>query len=267
MGECLESILEEINRNPNISCEIIVVNNASTDNTKKVALAFSNVYPVREPMATLDYNRFSKSLTPTPPPTSSVAFSNGVKVVDEDKKGIVFARAAGARVASGDLLAHIDADCRLPQGWLKTAAEQFAKDKKLVALSGPHIYYELSQLQKLEVKIFYFLTYFFYFLNRYILHIGSFMQGGNFVVTAAAWKKIGQAGPKISFYGEDTDLCMRLYKVGRVKFTFKLPIYTSARRMAEEGLVTIGARYALNYFSVIFFKKPATKTYKDIRPG
>lgn len=232
LGKCLRSILAEIALNAPINAEIIVVNNASTDNTKNVALSFPNV-----------------------------------AVVDEPKKGLVFARAAGARAATGELLAHIDADGMLPNGWLKTVIKEFADDEKLVALSGPHVYYDISKLKRAGVRIFYYLTFFFYLLNRYVLRVGSALQGGNFVVRAWAWKKITDFSQNFSFYGEDTEICRQLYKIGKVKFTFKLPIYISARRLIDEGLFTIGARYALNYFSVLFFKKPATKNYKDIRPN
>ena len=232
LGKCLESIISECRNNPKTAAEIIVVNNASTDNTKNVASSFSQV-----------------------------------RVVDEPKKGLVAARAAGAKNANGELLAHIDADCFLPQGWLKTVINEFTADDKLVALSGPHIYYDLSKLQRTGVRIFYYLTFLTYLVNRFILRIASMLQGGNIVATARAWKQIGETSSEFSFYGEDIELARRLNKVGKVKFTFKLPIFTSGRRFKEEGLFTIGWRYALNYFSVIFFKKPATKKYTDIRPG
>ncbi len=229
LGECLESIFNEID-NAQAAWEIIVVNNASTDKTKIIAQSFANV-----------------------------------KVVDEPQKGLVFARAAGAKAATGELLAHIDADCILPKGWLKTALKEFASDKKLIALSGPHIYYDLPKLQQAGVRIFYYLTFFSYLINRFVLGIGSMMQGGNFVVRKWAWEKIGATSSDFNFYGEDIELARRLHKIGGVKFTFQLPIYTSGRRLAKEGFFKIGIRYALNYFSVLYYKKPATKEYKDIR--
>lgn len=231
LGQCLKSILDEVAQNPQINSEVIVVNNASTDNTKNIAMSFA-----------------------------------GVKVVDEPKKGLIFARSAGAKAAVGELLAHIDADGILPTGWLKTVVTEFARNKKLVALSGPHVYYDLSELKKIGVRLFYYLTFLSYLINRFILRIGSMMQGGNFVVRAWAWKQIGETSSNFNFYGEDIELARRLNKVGGVKFTFSLPIYISGRRFANEGFFTVGARYALNYFSVLFLKKPATKNYKDIRP-
>ena len=76
---CLESILTQID--PATSglapgtCEIIVVNNASTDRTREVALR----YP-------------------------------GVTVVDEPRKGLTFARQAGFAASTGDLIANVDSD-------------------------------------------------------------------------------------------------------------------------------------------------------------
>ena len=231
LGKCLESILTEID-NVGILTEIIIVNNASTDGTKFIALNF-----------------------------------NKVRVVDEPKKGLVFARAAGAKVANGELLAHIDADCLLPKGWTNTALKQFESDENLVALSGPHIFYDLPLWKQIVVRLFYSLAVFVAWLNASVFRTGSVLQGGNFVVRKWAWEKMGESASEFNFYGEDTELCRKLFLLGKVKFTFSLPIKTSGRRLAEEGLFVIGTRYALNYFSVLFFKKPVTKKYKDIRPA
>ena len=56
-----------------------------------------------------------------------------------------------------------------------------------------------------------------------------------------------------------------MHKVGDVKFTFKLPIYSSGRRLAGEGFLKMGIRYGLNYVWIMFFKKPFTKDYIDVR--
>ena len=82
IGKCLESILKQAaSRLGDI--EIIVVNNASTDKTREIALSFP-----------------------------------GVIVVDEPQKGIVHARHAGFLASSGDLIANIDADTMLTPGWI-----------------------------------------------------------------------------------------------------------------------------------------------------
>ena len=58
---------------------------------------------------------------------------------------------------------------------------------------------------------------------------------------------------------------MRLYSVGDVRWTFRLPIYSSARRLAVEGPFTVSLRYTINYIWVLFFKKPFTQKFADIR--
>lgn len=227
---CLLAIQGELTRTP-CNAEIIVVNNASTDDTKAIALGISSV-----------------------------------RVVDEPRKGLVMARQAGFEAATGDLIANIDADVVLPKGWLKTVLKEFDKNKKLVVLSGPFIYHDLSVVKRAMVKVFYFFAFLLYLINRFMLRVGSMVQGGNFVLRRDALQKVGGYDTSITFYGEDTDVAKRLSKVGAVKWTFTLPVYTSGRRLKGEGIVVTSMRYTINYFWVTFFGKPFTYRYKDIRP-
>ena len=71
--------------------EIIVVNNASTDETGAVAGAIP-----------------------------------GVRVVNEPINGLVLAREAGRQSATSDILAYVDADCRVPQ-WLERIERRFER--------------------------------------------------------------------------------------------------------------------------------------------
>lgn len=230
LNQCLESIVKQIKDKP-YNIEIIVVNNASTDKTKMIAQSFS-----------------------------------GVKVVDEPQKGLVRARQAGFLASSGDLIANIDADTKLTPGWLTTVFEEFESDRKLVALSGPFIYYDLSKSVKFWVRIFYYLGYITYLFNHYILRASAMLQGGNFILRRRALEQAGGFNLNFDFYGEDTDIAHRMNKVGKVKFTFKLPIYTSGRRLKSEGILIMAWRYILNYFWTIIFKKPFTKSVADINP-
>ena len=59
----------------------------------------------------------------------------------------------------------------------------------------------------------------------------------------------------------------RISKVGKVKWTFKLPMYASGRRLANDGIVITGLRYAINYIYVLVRGKPITVAYTDIREG
>ncbi|HSB80936.1 MAG TPA: glycosyltransferase family 2 protein [Candidatus Methylomirabilis sp.] len=231
IGTCLDSIFREAVATP-YTTEVIVVDNASTDSTAAVA----GGYP-------------------------------GVVVVPEPRKGITFARQAGLAKSSGDLVANVDADTMLTPGWLETACRAFAEDERLVCLSGPVIYYDAPRFVRFWTWLFYLAGFTTYLMNRFVLRAGSMVQGGNFVCRRSALGQVGGYNTAIDFYGEDTDIAQRLHRVGRVKFTFRLPIYASGRRLAAEGLIATGARYALNYFWVLLLGRPFTRRSTDVRPS
>lgn len=124
----------------------------------------------------------------------------------------------------------------------------------------------MSRIGRMMVRAFYAVGYLVYLVMHHVLHAGAMIQGGNFIVRRAVLDKIGGYDTTIEFYGEDTDVARRVSREGRVKWTFRLPIYSSARRMKGEGLVTVGLRYAINYVWVAVRGRPFTKDYKDIRP-
>lgn len=231
IARCLESVQKEIIRaGMENDVEIVVVNNASTDRTKEIAQKFS-----------------------------------GVKVVDETRKGLTFARQAGFEHSNGDLIANVDSDTLVPPGWLDTVTREFSRDKSLVALSGPFLYYDLPAFSRFCVRVFYWIGYGTYAFNKHVLRAGSMLQGGNFVVRRGAMQKIHGFDTSIKFYGEDTDVARRLSAIGDVRWTFRLPIYASGRRLAHEGILKMGGRYALNYLWTTFAKKPWSEEYVDVR--
>ena len=229
LAATLTAILKEIDRS-GCAAEVIVVNNASTDRTGEIAASFP-----------------------------------GVIVVDEPVKGLVQARRAGFLRATGRLIANVDADTIVTEGWLARVLGEFGDRPGLVALSGPYIYYDMSKRARAAVRAFYVMGYGFYVLNRFVLRAGSMLQGGNFVVRRSALEAIGGYNPLFSFYGEDTDLARRLQAVGAVKFTFRLPALSSGRRLLEEGLLRIGVRYSMNFVWATYMHRPFTDDWIDVR--
>lgn len=231
LGECLTSVQAEIARSTLCtSAQIVVVDNASIDRTGDVARSF-----------------------------------DGVTVVREDRKGLGFARSAGFENSTGAFVANIDADTLVPAGWLDTALTAFADDKKLVCISGPYIYHDLPWHSRAVTELFYYATKAIYLLNRYVLKVGSVVQGGNFVFKRDAWIKAGGYNHDITFYGEDTDIAVKLSKVGGVRWTFKLRMVTSGRRLQKQGVVKTGLTYTLNFLAVTFRGKPVTSSHTDYR--
>jgi glycosyltransferase involved in cell wall biosynthesis len=229
IASCLVAIQAEIART-GCQAEIIVVDNNSSDGTRRIA--------------------------------SSIP---GVVIVDEPQRGLVQARRAGCLAANGKLIANIDADTILTEGWLQTALAEFSHCPELVALSGPCIYYDLSRWARFVATVYYRIAFTTYLLVRFVLGAGSMLQGGNFIVSKSALRAAGGFNSDFRFYGEDTDLARRLSKVGPVKFSLGLPALSSGRRFVAEGLVRAGLRYAVNYVWTIFFKHPFTLTWLDIR--
>ena len=229
LPDCLTSILAQTGSLGD-QVEIIVVNNASSDRTREVALR----YP-------------------------------GVTVVDELRKGLPWARQAGFLASTGELIANVDSDSRLTPKWIAKVLKEFGKAPEMVALSGPVIYYDLKPSQRVSVRLFYMLAFMLYVINRYVLRAGSMVQGGNFVLRRAALESIGGFNTNIAFYGEDTDIARRLNRVGEVVFTFQLKMFSSARRLKSEGMLRVGIRYTMNYLWTTFRKRPFTETYIDHR--
>jgi glycosyltransferase involved in cell wall biosynthesis len=248
IGACLESILEQTRGLEHLT-EIIVVNNASTDRTREVVLSYIQRYGIQ---------RYGNE-----------RHRPALRLVDEHRKGLPFARQAGFLASTGSLIANVDSDSRLTRGWvekvLRAFREQEAHNPPLVALSGPLVYYDLTPPQRRLVNIFYGIAWLTYATNKYILRVGSMVQGGNFVLSRAALEAIGGYDVSITFYGEDTDIARRLHAVGKVLFTFDLKMLSSARRLKHEGMLAIALRYAVNYFWTTFFKRPFTREHIDIR--
>jgi glycosyltransferase involved in cell wall biosynthesis len=221
IGACLEAAVKE--RIPEVT-EVIVIDNRSTDRTAAIASNFPRV-----------------------------------RIVREDEKGLTRARARGLKEADGDILAYIDADTRMPGGWLSKALHVFTHHPHVVAVSGPQYYYELSRVPRFLNRVFWLAAYPVY------LMAGFMLIGTAFAVRRESLEKVDGFDTAISFYGEDTNIARRLSKVGTVRFMLSLAMPTSARRFKSDGLVGVTLTYILNFFSEVFWHRPLTKNYKDIR--
>jgi len=204
--------------------EIIVVDNASTDNTFKVASSFRTV-----------------------------------KLVREERKGVQFARERGRREAKGEILAYLDADSIPQENWLKKGTAYFYQPD-IVGVSGPYEYYDARPLFRLSSLFFQRVLYrAAHLLVQDVLHKGGVMLGGNALIRASAMEKIGGFNTAIVFYGDDTDTACRLTTIGKVLFKNDITVRSSARRFRESNIVGITCKYILNFIFVLVFKKPFSR--------
>jgi|SRR5665213_957807 len=203
--------------------EIIVVDNGSTDATSDIVGLFPFVRLIHDPIA-----------------------------------GVARTRKAGFEQSTGDLVFFLDADNEFVPGRLARLEKEFDENPGMVCLSGPLIYHDVSPRVRLLVRFFYICG----IINSTIFKKFSIVQGGNYVVRRTALEAIGGHDASLIFYGEDVDIARRLRIVGEVRFSTSFSIKSSGRRLIQEGVFTMGAKYMTNYFWIMFFKRPFTKKMK-----
>jgi glycosyltransferase involved in cell wall biosynthesis len=200
--------------------EVIVVNNASTDRTEQIARGFPNV-----------------------------------AVVNESRRGLPWAREAGRLAASGDIIANLDADCLPDRDWVSKGSAYFHK-ASVSAASGPYDYYDAG-------LVFRYVTLYmqmssFWLTSKIVqlpgIRAGALMIGGNNLIRAEALKKAGGYNTALMFYGEDTDTAERMSNYGKVLFSNRLIMKTSARRFKAEGTISLGLKYLRYFFKIIMVK-------------
>lgn len=193
--------------------EIIVVDNASTDSTAKIADSF------------------------------------GAKVHYESQRGVVFARIAGFKAASGTIIASTDADTIVPENWL-TLIEEALRDNQYSGVIGA---YTLCNVNSISKKIIQVIVPFFRTIDRFF---GPHFAGANFAIYKKAYEEVGGFNTKF-LTGEDLDLSYRLRKSGyKLRVSYNILVRTSARRL-NEGVWTTLVNYIIrNWLSLVFFHHP-----------
>jgi glycosyltransferase involved in cell wall biosynthesis len=227
ISSCVHALLAQT-RPPD---EILVIDNASTDDT-----------------------------------TERVRSIPGVRLVEEPVRGLVVARETGRREARCDVLAYVDADCRPPITWLEQVERRFARRPAVVAVTGPYRFYDWDRCGRLLIRAYDALvappTHVFV---HHVLGIGAILYGGNFAVTRTALDRIGGFDCSIEFHGEDTNLGRRLTPIGHVDLTRECWVWTSARRYRAMGKRKVCGLYVRNFWSEILRHRPADHTHVDVR--
>jgi glycosyltransferase involved in cell wall biosynthesis len=227
LATCLYSLLAQ-SRPPD---EILVVNNASSDATGVVAAGVP-----------------------------------GVQVIDEPRRGLVVAREAGRRAATGDILVYVDADCRAPFQWLERIERRFQRRPALLAISGPYRFYDWHAQGRALIRAYdVTVAPLTQGLVKHVLRIGSILYGGNFAVRRTALERIGGFDTSIEFHGEDTNLGRRLHAIGRVELAGECYLFTSARRYVAMGTWAVIRLYVRNFVSEVLYHRPKDTTHLDVR--
>ena len=211
--------------------DILVINNASTDETGDVARAVP-----------------------------------GVRTLDEPSKGLVVARETARLAATTDIVAFVDADCRAPITWLERVEAQFVRPRAPLAVTGPYRFFDWDLSGRALVRTYDLLvappTH---ALVHHALGLGAILYGGNFAVRSDALAQIGGFDRRIEFHGEDTNLGRRLTAIGRVALCPECWVWTSARRYRAMGKRAVFSVYVRNFWSEILRHRPADEHHLDVR--
>jgi glycosyltransferase involved in cell wall biosynthesis len=207
IGACLEAILKEC-ANTTLKVEVIVIDNNSTDDTARVTQSFP-----------------------------------GVRLIHEPTKGLTAARRCGLENASAPLLANVDADTHMPEGWINRVYSEFQKNPKVVLVSGPYTYYDVpwytTALVWMWWNVFAYPTY---------LIIGHMAVGGNFALRTQVMKPSPFMAKTPTSRADSTQ-----------KERFVLYAHSSCPHQAADLMATVSFLQA-TYTYLIFFQSYCLKS-------
>jgi len=206
LPRCLKSLVDQASDH---SVEIIVVDGGSSDRTVRIAREYAD-------------NVLFKLAAP-----------------------VGAARNLGAKTATGDALAFIDADTVANPLWLDSIVEAFRREPGAVGLTGPTLPYDgrLSDLITYRLWTIYFQRLMLYLQMPHVI-------GFNCAYRRAPFLSVGgfDEGMVMS---EDIKLAHKIRRYGGIKFEKEMSALTSARRFTRYGHVYISGLYLLNGISTL----------------
>ena len=192
--------------------EVIIVDNNSQDNSLKIVSNFYNKLPL--------------------------------KIVQQKKQGVIFARNKGFNIASGDIIVRTDADTQQKDDWLYQIKKNFSK-KNLDALTGPVVFYDLPFPSPFYSKN---LIYLFKIIT------GCFpLFGPGLAITKKAWQKIkNEVCLDEKKVHEDMDLSIHLKNNGfKIHYDPNFISYASGRRIKNNPL-SFFVEYPIRALKMLF---------------
>lgn len=180
-----------------------------------------------------------------------------IKIVKENHKGVAYARDAGFRNSSSEIIASADADTFYPPEWAGLIIKNFSKNK-WDCIYGPVYIKSDSRFLKLAAR--YFFTIFLKISNLW----GNYnLNGMNFAIRSKAFTEIGGFN-KAWKSAEDVYIGIKLKEMKyRVGFINDLKVYTHDRRFKRGKFLEL-KHHIKNYIN-IFIKKNNPEDFKDIR--
>ncbi len=206
-GKYIKSTLQSLAKQTYRDFELIVKDGMSTDNTVDIANEYADL------------------------------------AISEKDVSIGDARNQGARRASGDVLAFLDADTSLDKNALELIVEDFDNHDIVLLLPkyGPREE-DTRLLPRTKKQISRFLIG---FENFWRMYVDKFCGGMFMPVDSSTFKRIGGFDRRLRCC-EDIEISYRLRKVGKVLNDYRVKAYFSIRRFILSGYVKTLRNYGLN---------------------
>lgn len=169
--DCLQAVTHQTTA----AYEILVIDNNSKDQTAAIARRFKHVRVIKEPT-----------------------------------QGLTMARNTGFDIATGDILARIDADTIISSTWVEQVQQAFMLDDNLDGISG----YGHTRAG-ITVPAFSNISSWAYFTHCKAFFGTTILWGANMAIRKTAWKKVDElCCLDDSHVHEDQDLSLALNSVG-----------------------------------------------------
>ncbi len=214
--------LEALQNQSRLADAIYVVDNNSTDETKKIAERF------------------------------------GVIVIPEPLQGICAATYRGLETAvkHEGLILRCDADCRPQENWIEQVEQLYQNHPGIHVVTGPGVAYDVSRLKANIIDKLYMKPYFF-FVRFAVGYTPLF--GSNFAITASAWEKAHHGTHLLTHQNIHDDIDISYHVKGTIMYDNSLAMPISARPFKSKRLLV--KRYIAG-FRTIFIHWPKQAPWK-----
>jgi glycosyltransferase involved in cell wall biosynthesis len=178
-------------------------------------------------------------------------------IVSSARRPVGAARNEGARLASGRIIAFIDADTIASRCWLSAIEESF-KDRSTIGVTGPTLPSDGAALDLVTYRLWTI------YLQKVLLSIGMpHVIGFNCAYRKAPFVRVG-GFDETNLTSEDIRLALKMRRLGRIVFQKQMFALTSARRFRKYGAAYIAGFYLVNGFSTLLLDR-SSKSYPPVR--